>query len=376
VDAVQVVARIGDSVVDFTVLPYGARYRIGHAAGVDFPISSVGSFPLVDGDHVHVPAGLAVFVDGRRDPRSAISIAGTIELQIGLVRFTIQRVARAVQRVPRARVEHRLFVYLAGSLIVQLAILLASLTHAAPEQLSRRLAVPIRIKHVRAPQPARPPDAPKPSPPVTRGAAVTKLHATKRARAENVQVEMNRDDAVAELARDFDRLHVAEQVDEAGPLYDSDAAAAGGFGGGGHHFDVDRVAPLQTIAVTKWGLPTFIHAPGELAPIPKLQMCDDDSCLTRGPIAIATILATLEQHHAEIARCYREHTGDLVGQIRVRFAIGPDGHVEGKLGTVDGPIGAGTGSVGRCVAKLAASLRWPKAERETWVFFGIAFQPA
>ncbi|MDB4956972.1 MAG: hypothetical protein JWO36_4541 [Myxococcales bacterium] len=382
-DAVEVVARIADSVVDVAILPAGARYRIGSAPGVDLPVLALGNFPLVDGDCMRVPAGLTAIVDGRPDSGPVISIEGSIELQVGLVTFTIRRVARPSQPLPRARLDRRPFAYLVASLVVQLALWFAAVTVCPFERLSPRpsqpAAHPVRVTRVRAPERSPvPKPPPQPTPIAPQPAALTANHKAreKRAYRENVPIAPDPDKAFAELQDQLDRIHIAEQVADAGPRYDPDAAEGAGFGGGGHHFDVDRVAPLKTIAVTSWGLPTFVHARGVLAPHPTMTMCDEDSCLTRGPIEIATVLATLEQHHAEIAQCYREHTGDLVGQIRVRFAIGRDGNLAGTLGTHDGPIGYGTGTVGMCVAKLAAGLRWPKAENETWVFVGIAFQPA
>ncbi|HSN26258.1 MAG TPA: hypothetical protein VLT45_08235, partial [Kofleriaceae bacterium] len=128
--------------------------------------------------------------------------------------------------------------------------------------------------------------------------------------------------------------------------------------------------------VERWALPTYMHVKGELAPVPAIEWCDDGSCSTRGPLELKPVLARLLAHEAEIARCYREHTGDLVGNVRVRFPIGPDGKVTGKLGTETGPVGYGTDTVGRCVAAIAQKLRWPRANDETYVFVGLAFKPA
>ena len=48
----------------------------------------------------------------------------------------------------------------------------------------------------------------------------------------------------------------------------------------------------------------------------------------------------------------------------------------GIYGKPDGPVGYGTGTVGRCVAKIAARLRWPQRPETTRVFIGALFRPA
>jgi hypothetical protein len=354
-ELVEVVARIGDTVLEVEHVRPGEPYRIG-------------TFPVFDGKVVHVPAGLVARVDGRRNPGPTIELAGTIELQVGLVMLTIQKTTRERQRVPRPRRELRPYLYLAASLIVQLAIWFAAVSLAPFHKLVRPVHRIAHITHVHEPPP--PPPA-KPS----RSAASGSMHGPAE-RTKTAPAYKSPGQAMAHLAKTIGEIHIAEKVAASnGPTDPNAAFDEQNFGGGGHRFNVDDVAPEKTYAVTKWALPTYFHQKGELAPIPSITLCDDDSCSVEGPRDMHAILAQLIAHEAEIAMCYREHTGDLAGQIRIRFEISPQGKVTGEYGKPDGPVGYGTGTVGRCVAKIAARLRWGQAPDQARVFIGMAFRP-
>ena len=381
-DVVELVARIGDTVLDVAHLTPGVRYRIGSAPDVDLAVSALGSFPVVDGDIVRVPAGLVATVDNRRDPGPTIRIAGTIVLQVGLVTLTIRRAVREAQAVPRPRRDRRPYPYLAASLVVQLALWLAAVTLAPFERITRPVHRIVHVTHVHPPDPPPPPAKPEPAKPDPVPHPATAAAAAHHPRARESEdaapgARPSLAASIAHLGKTFDDIHVADQLAAAnGPADPEGAFNEQSFGGGGRRFDVDAVAPPTTFKVERWAVPTFMHMPGQLAPVPAIAWCNDDSCMTRGTLPLEKVLAILEKHQAEIARCYREHTGDLVGEIRVRFPIAADGRVTGTLGTEAGPIGYGTGTVGRCVAKIAQRIRWPQAADETYVFVGLAFRPA
>ena len=288
-------------------------------------------------------------------PASTSQPIGTF--QAGLVTTTIARTTLDVPRMPRPRRELRPYLYLAASLIVQLAIWLAAVSLAPFHKLVRPVRRIAHVTHVHEPPP--PPPAPAPAKPATAAPTGARLAATP-----------------AHLAKTIGEIHIADKLAASdGPVDPNAALDEQGFGGGGHRFNVDDVAPEKTYAVTKWALPTYFHVKGELAPIPSITLCDDDSCSVEGPRDMHAILAQLIAHEAEIAMCYREHTGDLDGQIRIRFEISPQGKVTGEYGKPDGPVGYGTGTVGRCVAKIAARLRWGQAPDQARVFIGMAFRP-
>jgi hypothetical protein len=302
------------------------------------------------------------------------------ERTLGLVTRTMQRTRLDAPAVPRPAVDRRPLVYLAAALVALLAVVLTAFRVAPFERLPHRAAVRIaHVTHVREPDP--PPPPPKPAPPTPAASAVAGSAPAPRAPRRKAKVETPQyaspGEAVAHLAKTFDDINVAEQLAAADGSPDPQAALdEAGFGGGGHHLDVDKIAPKETYKVTRWAMPTYFRRKGELAPVPSIEWCDDDSCVIEGPLELHTILSELEQHHAEIAQCYREHTGDLEGQIRFRFEVSPEGIVTGSYGKHNGPVGYGTGTVGRCVAKIAARLRWPQRPETTRVFIGALFRPA
>jgi hypothetical protein len=336
-ELVELVARIGDTVLEVAHLLPGERYCWG-------------GILVIDRDTV---------------------IGGPIELQVGLVTLTIRRITRERQPVPRPRREWRPTIYLAASLIVQLAIWLAAVTIAPFEKLVRHAPRIAHVAHVHEPPPPPPPPPPAPKPAASASTVGPVAHAHK---AEFTS--RNPGEAMAHLAKTIGEIHVADMVAAAdGPADPNAAFDEQNFGGGGHRFDVDKVAPEKTYEVTKWAVPTYFRVKGELAPIPSITLCDDGSCSVEGPRDMQKLLAQLIAHEAEIAMCYREHTGDLEGQIRIRFVLSPQGKVTGEYGKPDGPVGYGTGTVGRCVAKIAARLSWGQAPDEARVFIGMAFRP-
>jgi hypothetical protein len=300
---------------------------------------------------------------------------------LGLVTRTMQRARLDAPAVPRPAFDGRPIVYLAASLVALLAVVITALGVAPFERLPHRAIVRIaHVTHVREPDPPPPPSKPAPPTPAAAAAAPAAHRAHKReseaSASEVASAELAFAKAAAHLGKTFDAIDVAGKLAEASGPTDPDAIYEGGFGGGGHRFDADAVAPKETYKVTRWALPTYFHVKGQLAPVPSIEWCDDDSCVLQGPLELATVLDELEQHHAEIAQCYREHTGDLEGQIRFRFEVSPEGKVTGIYGKPDGPVGYGTGTVGRCVAKIAARLRWPQRPETTRVFIGALFRPA
>jgi hypothetical protein len=105
-----------------------------------------------------------------------------------------------------------------------------------------------------------------------------------------------------------------------------------------------------------------------------MEWCDDDSCLARGPLALATFLAELERHREAISTCYVDHTDQVAGSIRIRLDITTAGvAIDEEFGGA--PKGRGIGTVGRCVAKILAGVKWPHASEESHVWLGIGFSP-
>jgi hypothetical protein len=304
---------------------------------------------------------------------------------IGVVTYTITRTQPVTSRLARPKIDRRPFGYLALSLVAQLAVWLAAVTLEPFERLPRPVHRIVHVAHVREPDPpvpVKPP--PVKTPPVKTAIAATrgpttsipprsKHHSTSEDELDRLYG--NPAAQIAHLAKTFDEIDVKGKLAAAdGPIVDpTDDSQGFGGAGNGRSMKFDDT----TYKVERYAVPTFVRThKGQLAPVPAIEWCDDDSCMTRGPLAIERVLAILETHQAEIAQCYRAHTMDLVGNVRVRFPVGPDGKVTGKLGTEAGPVGSGSGTVGRCIAKIAQGIRWPKADDETYVFVGLAFRPA
>jgi hypothetical protein len=297
---------------------------------------------------------------------------------IGVVTYTIAHTEPSASRVPRPKPDRRPYAYLAASLIAQLALWLAAAALAPFEKLSRPPHRIARVTHVRLPDPPPPPQVKpeKPTPAVETAHAVAAPASRKRVAPPGDLDKLYGNPAaqIAHLARTFDDIDVAGQLARTdGTVVDPTDDSRGFGGGGGHAMQFDDT----TYKVERYGVPTFFRThKGELAPMPAVEWCDDDSCMTRGALAIERVLPILEKHQAEIVQCYRAHTMDLVGKVRVRFPVGADGKVTGTLGTEAGPVGSGSGTVGRCIAKIAQGIRWPRAADETYVFVGLAFRPA
>lgn len=340
---IEIVARLADTVLDIARVPAGGSYR-----------AHDGSMLVVAGKPV------------------------TPRVRIGLITYEL-RSAERVAPVARKRIEMRIYAYLAASLVVQVAVWLAAVTLAPFEKLVHRTPRPFRVAHVHAtePPPQKKPEPPKPEPPKPAAEIQASSAPSPHLRATDKPDEVDKlygdpGAQMAHLAKVMAEIDVQGKLAHTdGPLYDPNNDSSG-FGGTGGHMKYDDT----TYKVERWALPTYMHVKGELAPVPAIEWCDEGSCSTRGPLELKPVLARLLAHEAEIARCYREHTGDLVGNVRVRFPIGPDGKVTGKLGTETGPVGYGTGTVGRCVAAIAQKIRWPRANDETYVFVGLAFKPA
>lgn len=318
--------------------------------------------------------------DGYRAHDGSMLVVGgkavTSAIRLGLVTYEVRACERG-NPVARPRIEKRIYGYLAASLVVQLAVWLAAVRFAPFEKLVHRTTRPLRLAHIHPTEPPPPkpaptkPEPPKPAAEVHASSSPAAAH-RKQPQDEVDKLYGNPAAQMAHLAKVMADIDVAGKLAHTdGPLYlpENDDS---GFGGTGGHMTYDDT----TYKVQKWALPTYWHVKGELAPVPAIEWCDDGSCSTRGPLELKPVLALLLAHEADIARCYREHTGDLVGNVRVRFPIGADGKVTGKLGTADGPVGYGTGTVGRCIAKIAQGIRWPRANDETYVFVGLAFKPA
>jgi hypothetical protein len=386
-DIVEVVARIGDSTIDLVHLAPGGTYTV--------PLGAIARFPLVEGNLVRIPVGYSAKTAGRRVSGSALRLRDdTIEVELGITTIAIRKLTRPHMPVARPRFDIRMAIYMFASLIVLLAICLAAITlapvHDAPAR--RR---PVRLVH---PQPPPPPPAPTPPPPppqTTRTAqqpprATTAEHPRdpgRHAVRAGAAAESPTEDGYAAIAR------FAQNVKT--PVIELDGTGAGPDDytsndyGHTRRFDPTANPEYDSVKVTKWAVASAGKGLGQTLPPPKMQWCDDDSCAAHGPIAMAAFVRELERHREQISNCYVDHTDSVEGPVRIRFSVTTDGKAYARdvrfTGTSggkgmsevrgDAPIGAGIGTVGRCVGKILAGVQWPHASAETDVWIGIAFSP-
>lgn len=206
---VEIVARLGDTVIGFAHVAPGATYRIAN--------------------------------------RTLVAKPGTHE--VGLVVVTMERTFHVEHPVPLRRVQKRPLIYGAASLAVHLAIILIAFVTAPFERMTARIdprpRLLVRIEDEPAPKkPSKQPEAAAPAP----SEVVGKRRAVKRqARhqnpytAESVAEAMNK--AIARVATPSTGM--AHAFDDAAPVYNEDAANQKDFGN--HLWDIDNDPDFATI---------------------------------------------------------------------------------------------------------------------------------
>lgn len=219
---IEVVARIGDSIIDIAHLPPGATYRLG-TAELATPTS-------------------ATFTSSTR--------------RAGLVRITMTRGFRVETPVPRKRPEIRTWIFTIASLAVHLAIVIVAMRFEALERLVARREPPrYRFAHIAdEPEPERG-RAPDPANVETSGTATARARRAteredrpaKRPRGWARSTEVYGTgfaEAAQRLAKSMDFVR-PDMLDGQGPLYDPHALEEQGFGG--HRWDIDNDPAFATI---------------------------------------------------------------------------------------------------------------------------------
>ncbi|NVB85442.1 MAG: hypothetical protein HOV81_44165 [Kofleriaceae bacterium] len=221
---IEIVARIGDSIIDVTYLSPGATYRLGTAE-------------------------LAT-------PTSA-SFTSTTQMA-GLVSVTMTRGFRVETPVPRKRPDARPWIFTFASLAVHLAIVIVAMRFETLERLVARSELPrYRFAHIAdepEPERAREPDAAKVESPA---AATATVQARRRAERDDRAAERPRGwakstevygmgfgEAAQRLAKSMEFVK-PDMLDGLGPVYDPHGVEEQGFGG--HRWDIDNDPAYATI---------------------------------------------------------------------------------------------------------------------------------
>lgn len=204
---VEIVARLGDTVIDFAQVAPNASYRIAN--------------------------------------RTIVAKPGTY--QVGLVAITMERTFRVAQPVPLARVQVRPLVYGAVSLAVHVAILLVAFLTAPFERMTARIELrprlvihiedePPPIEHAAAAQPAE-------ASPIGKRPAV-KRHARRAHEYTAETVAQAMDKAITRVTAPSQYLS-EHGLDDVGPIYNEDDANQKDFGN--HLWDIDNDPDFATI---------------------------------------------------------------------------------------------------------------------------------
>ena len=396
-DAVEVVARFGGSIVALAHLRDGATYRMGTAPGVDLAVPVATTFPLVERGVVRIPAGIqATLVEaGRRSPVGArelwLAVGMRVELTIGLVTIRIARVALPDDRLPGPRLDRRAPAYAAGSLAAHVLVWALAVTLApAGEPLERMVdPQPNQVRIARFDAPPQPPREPS-AVPAAATATADPTAAPPPADSRRSIPSTRRGRAIA-LAREAGILgapglgdlsglvihgDLGTAFDGVGPAYREEDATAQRFGGGGGgpKFNPGTIATgaYQTVsdghaAGDDYDLPGAVPAQRHR---PIVEMCTGRPCATDGPIAAETVKALIAAASPTLIRCYKAYAEERSrGTVTLDFEIDRDG-------TVLRASSRGFGAVAACVQAVVEKIDFPIApgQPQTTVQVSLGFR--
>lgn len=376
---VEVVARLGDTVIEHAHLPPESVYRIGTAPEVELPCALARCFTLVEvgatGATIHRPRGVpARVIDDVRTTELAgddlpLAPGVRVVLELELVTVEIGLVALPRSVVPRRAFERRPYWF-------GLAVLVAHVTAwaisvwLAPyrERVVRKPRRPVHVRRIASEEvttvkpielsivpAAEPAKGPKP-------AAI--------ARAKTSTEAMRSLSTGWGSLTDIDALQTA--MEDLGPVYDE--TTAGGFGTGGR-FDPDKDPKFASIKVGRYatvadgrGAGAFYDLGQRVAP--QVALCESSRCVVTGGSDDAAVRHELEARTDDLVACYRDHApGAIEGDVVLELVIAPDGSVHAAHAR-------GLGGVAPCVAGVASEIAFPAASSETRVRAPMTFRPS
>lgn len=396
-DAVEVVARLGTSVVAVTHVRDGAAYRIGTAPGVDLAVPIATTFPLVERGVVRIPSGIQATVrEGRRSyPVTSFELwlgAGMrVELTIGLVSIRISRVELPDDRVPRPVLDRRAPAYVAGSLVLHIMLWgLAVMFAPLEEPLERMSDAPeIGVRIARFDAAPQPPPTPSPVPasstattePVTAPAPAETMPSVSSSRRGRAIAQARKAgfltaDSLSDLSAlvvDGDLASSFEGVEPAYREEDANAKQFGG-GGGGPKFNPLTIAAgaYETISDGR-GAGDEYDLPGAVPDQrhrPVVEMCTGRPCATDGPLSVATVRKMIAVTSPILVRCYQHHAEERSrGTVTLDFEIDRNGEVLRASSR-------GFDTVAACVQAVVEKIDFPIApgQPQTTVRFSLGFR--
>lgn len=343
---VEVVARLGDTILDVAHRELGSSYRLGTSI---------------------VRVGLV-------EP----------EITIGLVTITMTLVPRATASVPRARLDGRPFGYLLAALIAHVALwAIAVSTHEPEPHLAERTEMR-RQAYVAAIAKAPPPPVPKKPrtakptarPPASAPPIVAETEpATPRgkaiARARRAGVLGG--SGLGDLSKLMPPENLAALVDEAGPLYDELEANRGNFGNSlkvcQEGCDSIPVGDYATVSTGRGAGDLYDLGGPPAGKPPLVAFCRPDGCSIDDPREVRSIRSRVEQRRAAFVACYEKYVAPgTSGTVTLSFSLDE----EAKIVRLKG---RGLGDVARCMAGVVKTIHFRDSAAGTRVTYPISFEP-
>lgn len=293
--AVEVVAKLGDSIIEIARVERGESYS-----------SPLVPFPLVCGEPtgfvVHRPVGVLAWRRGAAfdDTKLALADSDSLVLAIGRVTLYVLPILERAALVPKQRPDRRPFVY--GAVVLVAHLFVWGLAEARYEEPIEIVAKPLPMRRVHVAHVEPPPPPPEHPPAVVSppsAGPVAKGRARKRSAKEASSGEAATLGAFGDVSMLIPSVDVVALVNES-VWYDAQAAEEAKFGGSGGRFDPFRecrpncgvipAGPYETISFRK-------------RRIPQIAITSDD----------AAIEAAARGARAALVAC---HDGDA-GSVRV-----------------------------------------------------------
>ncbi len=388
-EVVEVVVRIGDSVIDHTHIGRTGRYRIGTDPGVELPIAlgALRSFPVLDEGFVfRRPAGLAakLTVDGDEiiviDSSIPLRRGWRVVVPLGAATLELAVVAAPRDIVPRRRPELRMYPYAAAALVAHLAVWIAAMWSHPIERLAievEDIQPRIRVRIEEPPTPSskvekqKQKQKQKQTQAQTQGAASPEQRAVEAAEKAGVLAATG----LYDLSMLVPGVDVVKAVNES-TAYDEDAANAKLFGGG-PRFDPSKKKGWGTVKSGKYATVSKGRGAGDGYDLegtvkhrqPDIAMCHA-GCRVSGVTAKDVIHHAVDLRLGAIGYCYQRHARkQLSGKLRIDFTIGIDGAVRQ-------PRGTGMPEIQECAAGVIGVIPFEPATTPTLVSYTFAFKPS
>ncbi len=380
-DVVEVVVRLGDTVVDVTHVAADGGYRIGSAPGVELAVAIPGltRFPLVDtGLVLRLPAGIPAVANGHtlREPTLRLARGASVALHLGLLDLTVTRLALPDVPVPRPPIERRPYYFGAVALVAHLIVWAFAMRFGDLERLPSPETAALRPTRVHVPDP---PEVPKQAPaPATVATAEPAAPARAAARdQEGVGAQhAGMFDGLRDLHAITGTVDIRKALAEVGPLYNEHDANAGGFGNS-QHFDPTGRPDFQTVPSGDYGTVSSGYSAGEdyfpgfktpKPHDPAIAMCAVAGCNVDGALERGAIDEEVAKRFVAFAACYRRYAGGARGDVTIGFEITAAGKVRHTQGQ-------GLDHTAGCVAEAASKMLFAAADTPTQATYVLSFRP-